>query len=81
MNIIRDEETFGLMMIPLLIDWHIRRCNVKNCTEKPNTIIGGVEGAPAFGLCEAHYQHFKEAAEIDCTLIFDDFDAFAASGR
>jgi hypothetical protein len=81
MNIIRDEECFGIMMIPLLIDWHIRRCNVKDCTEKPTTIISQIESVPVFGLCEKHYQSMKEAGKIDCKLIFDDFDAFASTSE
>ena len=77
MNIIRDEETFGLFMIPLFVDWNIRRCNVKDCTEKPTTIVTGAqEGVPAFGLCEHHYQESKELGRFEYKLIFDDFDAF-----
>jgi hypothetical protein len=76
MNIIRDDETFGIMMIPLLHDWGIRRCNIKDCTEKPTTIISAVENVPVFGMCEKHYQESKESGKLDCKLIFDDFDAF-----
>jgi hypothetical protein len=52
MEIIRDEETFGLMMIPLFVDWGVRRCNVKDCTSKPSTIVTGAHPeANVFGLC------------------------------
>jgi len=36
MNIIRDEELGGLMMIPLFQQWNVKRCNIKGCTEKTN---------------------------------------------
>jgi len=72
MNTIRDEEFGGLIMIPLLVDWHVRRCNVKDCADKPTTIITGAHpDAPVIGLCEKHYQHSKTTGELDYTLVFD----------
>ena len=80
MNIIRDEEGFGIFMIPLFVDWGVRRCNVKDCVEKPTTIITQLaEGAPVSGWCEDHYQAFKSSGRFEGTLVFDDFDAFPAS--
>ena len=76
MRIIRDEATNGLMMIPLFVDWHIRRCNIVGCHEKPNTIIAGTE-AGAFGLCEEHFQIGNVPGGATIQLEFDDFDAFA----
>ena len=77
MKIIRDEETFGLCMIPLFFDWGVRRCNVEGCTEKPTTIITQLaEAAPVTGWCEKHYQDFKTSGKFAGRLIFDDFDAF-----
>ncbi len=76
MAVIRDNEMFGLAMIPLFCDWHIRRCNVKDCTEKPTTIITQVVPDCAFGLCENHYQEVVSKGEYDFTLVFDEFDAF-----
>uniref|UniRef100_A0A6M3LTE6 Uncharacterized protein n=1 Tax=viral metagenome TaxID=1070528 RepID=A0A6M3LTE6_9ZZZZ len=77
MKIIRDEELFGLMMIPLLVDWRIRRCNEKGCTSKPNTIITGAgENIPAFGLCELHFQEGNTEGGTEYSLVFDNFDAF-----
>jgi hypothetical protein len=73
MNIIRDEEMFGLMMIPLFNQWGINRCSVKGCTQKPTTIITGVIEQP-FGLCENHYNEFKEAGQMSCTLEFCALD-------
>jgi hypothetical protein len=69
MNIIRDEEMCGLMMIPLFNQWGINRCNVKGCVQKPTTILSGVIKYP-FGLCENHYNEFKKAGKISCTLDF-----------
>ena len=79
MEIIRDEELFGLAMIPLFADWGIRRCNVEGCMNKPTTIITGIAevGGP-FGLCEEHHNEAKTKGELDFTLEFDDFDAFNA---
>jgi len=77
MKVIRDEETFGLFMIPLFHDWGIRRCNVKGCKAKPTTIITQLSpDAPASGWCEEHYQEFKTSGSFEGTLIFDDYDAF-----
>ena len=76
MNIIRDEELFGIGMIPLFCTWNIRRCNVEGCTEKPTTIVTQVIDC-AFGLCEKHYQEVASKGEYDFTLVFDDFDAFS----
>ena len=62
MKIIRDNQLFGLGMIPLLVDWGIKRCNEGGCKNKPNTIVVLPEGeSPTgsplhFGLCEEHYQ-------------------------
>jgi len=67
MNIIRDEEMHGIMMIPLLSQWGVTRCNVAKCTEKPTTIITGVINKP-IGLCEKHYKECKETGKIDYTL-------------
>ena len=79
MKVIRDEEGLGIFMIPLFVDWKIRRCNVKDCKEKPTTIISQLaEGAPMSGWCEKHYQDFKTSGRFDGTLIFDDYDAFKA---
>ena len=77
MQIIRDEATFGLMMIPLFCDWGLKRCNVEDCTERPSTII--TDPTPeiaAYALCEEHYQGANKPGGTNYTLIFDDFDAF-----
>lgn len=71
MKVIRDEDTFGIMMIPLLLQWNIHRCNVRDCKEKPTTIIIGVPDVPRFGLCEKHYLESKKANKLDYTLDFN----------
>jgi hypothetical protein len=70
MNIIRDDDMMGLMMIPLLQQWNIKRCNVKDCKDKPTTIITNIPQVPIFGLCEKHYKECKENGKISCTLEF-----------
>jgi hypothetical protein len=67
MNIIRDNEMGGLMMIPLFTQWRIERCNVKDCHEKPTTLITGVIEAK-IALCEKHYNESKAAGKLAYTL-------------
>ena len=57
----------GLMMIPLFSQLGVNRCNVRDCHEKPTTIITGVTEQP-FGLCEKHYNECKESDKISYTL-------------
>ena len=70
MNIIRDDEMGGLMMIPLFQQWNVHRCNIKDCREKPTTIITGTE-AGIFGMCEKHYTEGKEKGEMKLELEFN----------
>lgn len=63
MNIIRDEEMGGLMMIPLFQQWNVTRCNVKDCKEKHTTIITGAH-EKALGMCEKHFTEGKEAGKM-----------------
>lgn len=60
MNIIKDPKQAGMntaaiSMIPLLVSWKIKRCNIAGCTENPTTIVS-IKEAPTFGMCEHHYQ-------------------------
>lgn len=58
MKIICDEEN-PIMMIPLFVQWGVNRCNIKDCSEKPFSIITDAsKEAPIFGMCE---KHLKEA--------------------
>ena len=75
MKIIRDEECGELFMIPLFVDWKVRRCNQEECKAKPTTIITGTE-AGVFGLCEEHYQQGNQPGGTKYNLIFDNYDAF-----
>ena len=68
MNIIRDEEMNGLFMIPLLHQYGIHYCNVKDCHHKASTILTDVPGADAVGVCEAHYQEAKAAGKWKLSL-------------
>ncbi len=80
MKIIRDEEMHGLFMIPLLVDWGIRRCNVDGCKSKPNTIITKPrDDISAMGLCEDCYQLGNVPGGTNYKLVFDGFDAFKYS--
>ncbi len=77
MRIIRDEEGFELFMIPLLVDWKIRRCNVEGCKNTPNTIITKPrDDISAMGLCEECFQKGNKPGGTNYKLVFDNFDAF-----
>ena len=69
MNIIRDEDCGGIMIVPLLHQWNVRRCNIKDCKEKPTTIITGTE-AGIFGMCEKHFIEGKEKGKMKLELEF-----------
>jgi hypothetical protein len=68
MEIIRDNEMNGLMMIPLFHQWGINRCNIKDCKEKPSTIC--VHEQVTFGMCEKHYLEGKEKGTMKLQLEF-----------
>ena len=75
MEIIRDEECAGIMMIPLLHQWSITRWNFRGCKNKPNTIIVGAHTkAKRFGLCEEHYQLGNKPGGCKMDLVFDNSD-------
>lgn len=80
MKIIRDEEGSGIFMIPLFVDWGVKRCNVKGCTEKPTTILADLgPGVPIAGMCELHFQEGKQQVGTSTfSFVWDDFDAFKA---
>ena len=69
MQIIRDEDFSGIMMIPLFTQYGINRCNIKDCKEKHITIV--VHEQATFGMCEKHFLEAKEAGEINLKLEFD----------
>ena len=77
-HIIRDNDGFGLFMIPLFVEWGVKRCNVEGCRERPTTIIRqDHEGERVqYGLCEAHFQQVNKPGGTRFTLVWDDFDAF-----
>lgn len=68
MQIIRDEEMCGIMMIPLFAQYGVNRCNIKNCTEKHTTIC--VHEKETFGLCENHYKECVKKGTIKLQLEF-----------
>lgn len=72
MKVIRDESAFGaLATSALAIEWDIRRCNYKGCTCRTvAAIITGIDGVPAFGLCEKHYQEGNTPGGIHMQLDF-----------
>ncbi len=83
MKVIRDDELLGFGMIPLFVDWNVRRCNMKDCTNRPSTILTDVHPEVSLaGLCEPHYQEFLQedgSCQFEGTMTFDDFDAFKAT--
>ncbi len=69
MQIIRDEEMSGIMMIPLFQQFGVNRCNIKNCTEKHTTIC--VHEKAIFGLCEKHFLEGEENGTMKLELEFN----------
>lgn len=68
MNIIRDEDFHGFYMIPLFHQYGIHYCSVKDCPYKASTILTGIPGADAVGICEYHYQEAKAAGKWKLSL-------------
>ena len=67
------------MTIPLLMDWGLRRCNVKDCKNTPTTIIAEVgDNVPPFALCEDDFQRGNVEGGTAYELEWDGFDAFVA---
>jgi len=78
MKIIRDNELGGLAMIPLFVDWGVRRCNVAGCPDRPTTIVTQLaDDVPQAGFCEKHFQQANVPGGTTFTIEFDDYDAFA----
>lgn len=76
MKIIRDEEYDGIMMIPLFVDWGVKRCNVEHCTQQPTTIVAGLADN-VIGMCEEHYQAAsQQPGGVRFTFVWDNFNAF-----
>lgn len=76
MKIIRSESQDGMntpdiAMIPLFVSWGIRRCNLKGCKRNPTTIVANTQ-APAFGMCEDHFQEASNTVgDYNLELEFD----------
>lgn len=68
MQIIRDEH-HPIMMIPFFSQHGVTRCNIKDCREKPTTVC--LHEQANFGLCEQHYQSFKQQGEVKMSLDFN----------
>ena len=82
MKIIRDNELGGFGMIPLFVQWGIKRCNVEGCTNLPTTIVTGLgEGILIAGFCEDHFQEAKKPDGARFDLCFDYFDAWSEQCR
>lgn len=65
MEIIRDEEMHGLMMIPLFHQYGIHYCNVAGCEQKASTIlIDAIKDCP-IGICEGHYIQAKQDGKFN----------------
>ena len=66
MQVIRDNETSGLAMIPLFSQHVIARCNIKGCKGKPTTLC--LHDKATFALCENHYNYCIEKGEVNKTV-------------
>lgn len=68
MNVIRDEEMRGLMMIPLFHQYGVHYCHVKDCHHKATTLLIDVPYAGIVGICEDHYLEAKAAGKWKLSL-------------
>lgn len=71
MNIIRDDEFQGLMMIPILHQYGINNCMVDGCKEKANTVLTDCGESPPIGICEKHYRQAEAEGKFSYKIIFD----------
>ncbi|MEO5991886.1 MAG: hypothetical protein ABIP68_09650 [Ferruginibacter sp.] len=69
MQIIRDDEMAGIMMIPLFHQYGIKRCNIIECKDKPTTIC--LHEKATFAICEKHYLDCKAKGIVNLKLEFD----------
>ena len=73
MKIIRADDGSIIDVLPLLCQWGITRCNVRGCTEQPNTIVRHLApDVPLAGFCEMHYQEANVAGGVEFTLEFGE---------
>jgi len=70
MQIIRDDEYGGIMMIPLFQQYGITKCNIRDCKDESTTLC--LHEQANFGLCEKHYQEGKEAGTMKLQLEFNN---------
>ncbi len=82
MKVIHDDETGGLMMIPLLLQWRIpETCEIKDCEEKSNAIYIFTAGeTPAgtalhVGVCENHHQESTSLGTFNYTIRASEEDS------
>jgi hypothetical protein len=75
MQVIHDDEAAGLMMIPLMVDWHIpQMCQIEGCAERTTTIVSftddesGGNGPVTIGICERHYVEANETQRFEYTV-------------
>lgn len=68
MNVIRDEEMHGLMMIPLFHQYGVHYCHVKDCSHKATTLLTDIPDVGIVGICEGHYLEAKAAGKWKLSL-------------
>ena len=75
MKVIHDDELGGIMMIPLIVDWGIKKtCQIKYCQEKTNAIVcfdateSPTGEALHIGICETHHSEASEKNSFHYTV-------------
>jgi hypothetical protein len=77
-EVIREENMTSKTMMAEFEKWHIKRCNVRNCKNKPTTILTHpADDLLAAGLCEEHYQQAMSGDDGKFNIQVDNYDAFA----
>jgi hypothetical protein len=71
MQVIKDNDMGGIMMIPFFAQHGINQCNVDGCNNKPFVALTEIEGLETpIGICKDHYKEAESKGkwELKITL-------------
>ena len=75
MKVIHDDETGGLGVIPLVVNWRINEnCQIRDCKKRTNAIViltanESPDNNPHhIGICEQHYSETNKSGKFHYTV-------------
>jgi hypothetical protein len=69
MQIIKDDEMDGIMMIPFFTQHGISKCNVECCENRPYIALTGIEGIETpIGICKDHYKESESKGKWELKI-------------